>query len=148
MGFELAGLDKLQRRLDRLGAELSGPAEERMVRAGAKVYKRKLQERAPVLTPEEAGKTSLEPQAIRKSIGTRVRRTKNGAEARIGPRGNGVRLIAYDVEYGHQSVVHDKAVGQVPPHPFIRPTFEEGRSEVQEAMIAEVDAMIRESGNE
>lgn len=148
MGFEFVGLDKLQRRLDAMKVQLTGPAEERMVRAGAKVYERKLQERAPEIQPGTAGKTSLPPQAIKNSIGVRVKRSAAGAEARIGPRGKGLRLIAWDVEHGHTSVVHGKQRDQdVPAHPFIRPAFEEGRSEVQEAMIAEVNAMVKETAN-
>lgn len=147
MGFEIVGLDKLQRRLDAMKVQLTGPAEERMVRAGAKVYERKLRERAPEIKPGTAGKTSLPPQALKNGIGTRVKRKGSGAEARIGPRGRDLRLIAYDVEYGHRGIHHGVQGEDVPPHPFVRPTFEEGHSEVEEAMVAEVAAMMKETEN-
>lgn len=148
MDFEYRGLDELGRRLNGLRVELTGPAQERMVRAGGKIFRKGMIERAPVLKPGTEGKTSLPPGALKQGIGMTVRRAgTTEATARIGPRGKDLKLKAWDVEYGHRLVVHGAAGEDVEAHPFIRPTFEACKEDAEAAMIAEVEAMVKESEN-
>lgn len=148
MGFEYRGFDKLERRLSELKLQLSGRAQERMVRAGGKIVKQRMVERAPTLKPGTGGKTSLPPGAMKQGIGMTVRKAGTSeVTASIGPRGKDLKLKAWDVEYGHRLVVHGASGEDVPAYPFIRPTFEDCKDEVEAAMTAEVDTMVKESEN-
>ncbi len=144
MDYENSGFDKLSAHLQAIRRELTGPAQERMVRAGAKVFKRGMVERTPILKPGTEGKTSLPPMAMKQGIGITVRKKRGGAEASIGPRGKDLKFKAFDVEYGHREIVHGHQVGDVVAHPFIRPTYEADLQEAEAAMIASVDEMVKE----
>jgi len=144
MNFETKGFDELAAHLADLKVALSGPAQERMVRAGAAVFKRGMVERAPILKPGTGGKTSLPPMAMKRGIGITVRKKSAGAEASIGPRGKDLKFKAFDVEYGHRQIVHGKQGEDVAAHPFIRPTYEADQQEAEAAMVASVDEMVKE----
>lgn len=146
MDFETRGFDALQAKLAALKVTLSKGGMERVVRAGAAVFKREMVSRAPEIKPDTAGPTSLDPGALRNGIGVTVSKRSEPVEARVGPRGKALKLIAYDVEYGHRSVSKSGTVGRdVPPHPFIRPAYESGMGPAETAMAAEVDLMVREA---
>lgn len=157
MGLEISGLDKLQRRLGKLKVELSGPAEKRMVRAGAKVFKAEVEREAPVLDRKTAQSTSLKPGALKRGVRIRTPRNAEVPTAEVGFSKETKRVAGW-VERGHRLVkggyskVTAKGsrgpgaeIGEVQAHPFVRPAFERARSAAEEAMVAEVQQMIRET---
>lgn len=145
MGIEYSGFDKLDRRLTALKAELSKNGMKRMVRAGARVFKKEMIDRAPVLDHKTASSTALEPGALKAGIRVAIPAKENPVTAHVGPNRK-VAHVARWVEYGHREV-HGETVGaaDVPAHPFIRPAYESARSEAEAAMVEQVNQMVRES---
>jgi HK97 gp10 family phage protein len=141
--FEVVGLDQLDARMTELGRQISGPGMERMVRAGAKVFEKEMVDRAPLLKPGTGGETSLPPHALKSGIGITVRK-KGEVQATVSPRGKALKLVAYDLEYGHREINHGVVGDDVPPHPFVRPAFEAGLAPAEEAMIASLNEMVAE----
>lgn len=139
------GFDELMAKLDRFGAALGRPTEERMIRAGAQVGKEEMVRLAPELAEKNSGSDSLEPGELKRGI--RILIPKNGevVEARVGPRGAKLVRIATDVEYGHRQVHKGTAGADVPAHPFVRPAYEGTARRSEEAMISELDKTITET---
>jgi HK97 gp10 family phage protein len=146
LALEYSGFDTLQKRLQALKAELSTNGMKRVVRAGAKVFKGEMVRRAPVLAAKTPGSNALEPGALKAGIRTALLANETPVTALVGPNKK-VAHVARFVEYGHREVRSGIAHGDVPAHPFIRPAYESARSEAESAMVAEVNAMVRESEN-
>lgn len=153
MGMEFRGWDKLQRSIDARVEDLSGAAEDRMVRAGARVFQEAIEAAAPVLDERTANSTALEPGALKGDIHVSVKHNAVGtAEAFVGP-GKDTRHVARFVEFGHRLVKggYSKVVaggktrgpgveiGEVPAHPFVRPAYEASVAAAEEAMVKELE---------
>jgi len=154
LDFDFQGFDKLAATMEAAARNARRPAMERMVRAGAAVFKKEMVERAPVLEKKNTGSDSLEPRALKEGIRVLVPKGVEPVEAHIGPRGSRLIRTATEVEFGHR-MVHggslrllgngktkgDGVAGEdVPAHPFVRPTYEVAQSEAETAMIAAFDA--------
>lgn len=157
--FEFSGFDELATSMEGLSEEISGQGMERMVRAGAAVFKRAMVERAPVLDKKTTGSDSLDPGAMRDGIRVYVPKGETPVEAHIGPR-KALQRVAVDVEYGHRSVHggrltllgNGKTSGKgvagedVPAHPFIRPAYEAAFSAAEDAMIESMNQTVGNRG--
>lgn len=140
--IEITGLNEMRERLRLLAQNLRRDYIVKAVKAAAQVIADAMQEQAPERAEGPSG-DALPPGAMREDIKVRERVDKDGfATARIGP-GKDTAHVARWVEYGHRQVAggvnrvlasgktrgagHE--IGQVPPHPFLRPAFE--RSEAK-----------------
>lgn len=161
MGMEFRGWDRLQRKLDAVANGISDKGMDRVVRAGARVFRDAVEEAAPVLDERTANSTALEPGALKADIRMGLRHNAVGtAEAHVGP-GKDTARVARWVEYGHRLVKggYSKVlaggktrgpgaeIGEVAAHPFIRPAYEASLSAAEEAMAAELDKVVKESAN-
>jgi HK97 gp10 family phage protein len=148
MNFELEGMRALVDKLNTAGAKMGGPEMKKALRAGGRVIKEAMVERAPMMLEEKtAGSDSLEPGALKDGMRVAVIDGENGQEAIIGPNSK-VAYVARFVEYGHRQVSggYLKLLGNgksrgtgtagtdIPAYPFLRPAFEASVSEVQTAM--------------
>jgi hypothetical protein len=95
-----------------LGFSRAGRAAINVVAAG-------LVERTPI------GEGATRGDLVRSlKVGVTVDTAARGVTAYTGFDGE-QGAIAYAVEYGHELLSHEfKLIGQVPEHPFIRPTFD------------------------
>lgn len=154
--FHLDGFDRLAERLDQLAFELDGPVLEKMVRAGARVFKDELVLRTPELSEERSAKSDALPRgAIRDDIGVRTTRDLGVFRAFVGP-GKNTRYVARWVEYGHRLIKGGwsklngdglakgpgRFIKDIPPHPFIRPAYEAARKEAESSMIAVLNKAV------
>lgn len=145
------GFQELYGRVARTRAELRNRALRSGVRAAGNVFKAEIQERAPVLDHKTAQSTALDPGELREDI--HVSTHVDGgtvAESYTGP-GERTEHVAYWVEYGHRLVKGGyshivkggphagrfrgpgREVGEVAPHPFVRPAFEAGEAAAKDA---------------
>jgi len=163
VGFDFVGFEKLGSKMDALATELVEETQVKMLRAGAKVFKAEMEERAPVLDHKTAQSTSLAPGELKKNIGTYLHRNEVPLEIGIGPNGK-VDHVAYWLEYGHRMVhggwsqLARSGAGKgtmftgpgttgddVPAHPFIRPAFEAGEAPAEMAMIVVFDETMKKA---
>jgi HK97 gp10 family phage protein len=150
--YEIRGFDELAKRFES-GAALIEPRARRMVLAGARVFKREVVARAPVLDKKTAGSNSLDPGALKAGIRIATLTEETQPTAVIGPNKK-TAYVANFVEYGHRMV--SGGYSQVLPgglargpgkagekdvqaQPFIRPAFESAQGEAEAAMVADFD---------
>jgi len=146
--IQLAGMAELVSRMKALPKVVQGESSRKAVRAGAKVIQAAMIENTPVQAVRSASSNSLEPGALRDDIRTRTTLRDGVAEATVGP-GKKTAHVAGWVEYGHRMVsggtskvlANGKTRGKgkvstvdVPPHPFLRPAFEESASAAGDVM--------------
>lgn len=155
MGFEF-DVSKLQVNMQAIRDRMALNGRRRAVRAGAQVIAEAMVERTPVQVEKMVGSDSLDPGTVKANTNARVRMMDGEPVGLAGPHGLGgaVGKVAYVVEYGHRMVVGGKSklnaagkfvgtgkvVGDVPPHPFLRPAFESSVTPALEAMGAELGA--------
>lgn len=128
--------------------DLAGPGVERIIRRamrnGGRVIQAAITEAAPV-RPDLPSGTALPPGALKNDIVVRVTKEQDGSiSAYIAP-GKLTRHAAVWTEFGHEMVVggrkgKGRTIGQVPPHPFIRPAFEESELAAQDAIATTIAA--------
>jgi HK97 gp10 family phage protein len=94
--------------------------------AGAEVIRAEIETTAP-------RKTGTLAEDIQKEI---KKQTKSRVDVHIGPGKEG--WYGRFVEDGHAIVVAGKKVGDVPPHPFMRPAFDAKTDEAYDAFEAEL----------
>lgn len=140
--LEIAGYEELIKALDRIDDTLTGKVKREMVKAAADVMAKRAKQLCPV--GDQADKPNLKP--LRDTIGIEIRDYGIRTLAVIGPEyptGNHGRLV----EYGHQEVLFGVRTGRrVPPHPFLRPAFDETQAEQLAAMENVVATAIRDLG--
>ena len=140
--IEITGYDELIKALDRIDDALSGKVKRQMVKAAAEVVARRARELCPVGDP--ADKPDLKP--LRDTIGIEVRDYGPRALAVVGPE-YPAGAHGHLVELGHEEVLFGVRTGRrVPPHPFMRPAFDETQAEQLAAMEAVVVGALRELG--
>jgi HK97 gp10 family phage protein len=145
----------------RMMQELAGPAAERIarhaVRAGGRVVQAAITEAAPV-RPDLPSGTALPPGALKNDIEVKTVKESDGSiSAYIGP-GRETAHAARLVEYGHRQIRggtsskgggilgqsyrgSGKNIGKdVPPHPFIRPAWENAETAAQDAIAMDIAA--------
>ncbi len=156
MAIAFQNVPALVRRMEQLREDMVKKAARKAVRAGAQVIAEAMVERAPVQKAKTKGSNALDPGELKADIKVRNVPDDAGEVAATAGPGHKTAHAARWVEWGHRDVhggssrVVDgkgrtrgpgKASAQdVPPHPFLRPAFEES---VQEAE-AKRDAVLRE----
>lgn len=144
--FKVQGGDKIARRLQMLAEEVAMEHMRECALAGAEVIRAE----AATLAPRKYGDLA---ENIEKEV---EKQTRARVEVRVGP-GEEVwygRLV----EFGHAIVVGGirvvkrsgrvrwyggKKVGDVPPHPFMRPAFDSKTDEAYDAFEAELKRRLR-----
>lgn len=159
MELKLTGMEALTNKLRGLQQEVSGPGMERALRAGGRVIRGAMQERAPVLDRRTPGSTALPPGSLRAGIRVYAPKDVKPIEVLVGPNAKTAHVARF-VEYGHRQVsggqlkvlpngkTHGKgkAGRDVPPHPFLRPAFEASLGAAETAMVASLKETIEKAG--
>jgi HK97 gp10 family phage protein len=124
--FKVEGGDKIARRLQMLAEEVAREHMRECALAGAEVIRAE----AATLAPRKTG-------TLAENIEKEVRKqTKSRVDIHIGPGEKA--WYGRLVEDGHAIVVAGKKVGDVPPHPFMRPAFDAKTGEAYDAFEAEL----------
>ena len=124
--MKVEGGDKLARKLQMLAEEVAREHMRECALAGAEVIRAEVATLAPHKTGTLAGDIQKEVK----------KQTKSRVDVHIGPGKEG--WYGRLVEDGHAIVVAGKKVGDVPPHPFMRPAFDAKTDEAYDAFAAEL----------
>ena len=124
--MKVEGGDKIARRLQMLAEEVAREHMRECALAGAEVIRAEVATLAPRKTGTLAGDIQKEVK----------KQTKSRVDVHIGPGKEG--WYGRLVEDGHAIVVAGKKVGDVPPHPFMRPAFDAKTGEAYDAFEAEL----------
>jgi HK97 gp10 family phage protein len=124
--MKVEGGDKLARKLQMLAEEVAREHMRECALAGAEVIRAE----AATLAPRKTGTLAGD---IQKEV---KKQTKSRVDVHIGPGKEG--WYGRLVEDGHAIVVAGKKVGDVPPHPFMRPAFDAKTGEAYDAFEAEL----------
>ena len=127
---KVEGLAQLQDRLRKLSTDDAQRFMSHALAAGAEVFKREEQDRAPE-RPDLPSGTALPPGALRRDV--IITRVPHQPIFMVRP-GRLTNHAAHLVEYGHELVRGGRVVGQVPAHPYARPAFEAGAQGALEAV--------------
>jgi HK97 gp10 family phage protein len=129
--MKVEGGDKLARKLQMLAEEVAREHMRECALAGAEVIRAEVEALAPHKTGTLAGDIQKEVK----------KQTKSRVDVHIGPGKEG--WYGRLVEDGHAIVVAGKKVGDVPPHPFMRPAFDAKTDEAYDAFEAELRRRLR-----
>jgi HK97 gp10 family phage protein len=129
--MKVEGGDKLARKLQMLAEEVAREHMRECALAGAEVIRAEIETTAP----RKAGTLA---ENIEKEV---KKQTRARVEVRVGPGKEG--WYGRFVEDGHAIVVAGKKVGDVPPHPFMRPAFDAKTDEAYDAFEAELRRRLR-----
>ena len=110
--MKVEGGDKIARKLQMMAEEVARTHMRECALAGAEVIRAE----AATLAPRKTGTLAGD---IQKEV---KKQTKSRVDVHIGPGKEG--WYGRLVEDGHAIVVAGKKVGDVPPHPFMRPAFD------------------------
>ena len=124
--FKVEGGDKIARKLQMMAEEVARTHMRECALAGAEVIRAEIETTAPRKTGTLAGDIQKEVK----------KQTKSRVDVHIGPGKEG--WYGRLVEDGHAIVVAGKKVGDVPPHPFMRPAFDAKTDEAYDAFAAEL----------
>ncbi len=124
--LKVEGGDKLARKLQMMAEEVARTHMRECALAGAEVIRAE----AATLAPRKTGTLAGD---IQKEV---KKQTKSRVDVHIGPGKKG--WYGRLVEDGHAIVVAGKKVGDVPPHPFMRPAFDAKTGEAYDAFEAEL----------
>lgn len=154
-------VSRLKIDLEKIRLKMQNVAARKGVMAGARLIAEAMIARTPEQIEKQAGSNSLQPGEVKASIKVRSRTSRAGNPyALVGPTGkaDGAARVAHLVEYGHRMVVGGKsrlnAVGKlvgsgkakaedVPPHPFLRPAYEESAKASQEVVAQTIDREMK-----
>ncbi|RZU39327.1 HK97-gp10 family putative phage morphogenesis protein [Edaphobacter modestus] len=149
ISIDIKGLSETKAMLENLSTKAADAAIRTALRAGAAIEVAAIEERAPV---NETGGGTLPPGALANDISVTMTRSDQGNIAAIVGPGKLTRHAANWVEYGHRMVTGGRstviksgrnagktkgpgsAVGDVDPHPFIRPAFEATAEQVAQTI--------------
>lgn len=124
--MKVEGGDKLARKLQMLAEETAREHMREAALAGGEVIRAEAESKAPRKSGTLAG-----------SIKTEIRKqTRSRVEIHVGPGAKG--WYGRLVEDGHAIVVNGAKIGDVPPHPFLRPAFDEKVDEAQRVVEEEL----------
>ena len=112
---KVEGLVQVERNLRELGPNLAERALRKALQAGVDVLEHAVQERTPV-------ETGLLKASVVTAVSISQKGNSGVAVVGFGNQGHVARLV----EFGHRLVSHGKKrdrkqIGNVPPHPFMRP---------------------------
>ena len=124
--MKVEGGDKIARKLQMMAEEVARTHMRECALAGAEVIRAEIETTAPHKTGTLAGDIQKEVK----------KQTKSRVDVHIGPGKEG--WYGRLVEDGHAIVVAGKKVGDVPPHPFMRPAFDAKTDEAYDAFAAEL----------
>jgi HK97 gp10 family phage protein len=124
--MKVEGGDKIARKLQMMAEEVARTHMRECALAGAEVIRAE----AATLAPRKTGTLAGD---IQKEV---KKQTKSRVDVHIGPGKEG--WYGRLVEDGHAIVVAGKKVGDVPPHPFMRPAFDAKTGEAYDAFAAEL----------
>ena len=124
--MKVEGGDKIARKLQMMAEEVARTHMRECALAGAEVIRAE----AATLAPRKTGTLAGD---IQKEV---KKQTKSRVDVHIGPGKEG--WYGRFVEDGHAIVVAGKKVGDVPPHPFMRPAFDAKTGEAYDAFEAEL----------
>lgn len=124
--MKVEGGDKIARKLQMMAEEVARTHMRECALAGAEVIRAE----AATLAPRKTGTLAGD---IQKEV---KKQTKSRVDVHIGPGKKG--WYGRLVEDGHAIVVAGKKVGDVPPHPFMRPAFDAKTDEAYDAFAAEL----------
>jgi HK97 gp10 family phage protein len=133
--MKVEGGDRLARRLQMLAEETARKHMREAALEGAEVFRAEAEEKAP-------RKTGTLAEDIQKEL---VKQTKARVEIKVGPGKKG--WYGFLVEDGHAIVrgrgKSAKVIGHVPPHPFMRPVFDEKTGEAEDAVAKELRRRLK-----
>jgi len=141
---EVRGLAELDRKLSQLSEKLATEVALRANDAAAKVFQDAAITLAPVKEVEMPGSNSLAPGELKRDI----HRDVSVTGASIGP-GEKTGHVARWLEDGHKLKRGKKGqgqitVGNVKPHPFLRPAFDIAKQAALDAFEAELRKALDE----
>lgn len=129
--MKVEGGDKIARRLQMLAEETAREHIREAALIGAEVIRAEAEAKAPRKTGTLAGD-------IQKEL---TKQTKSRIEIKIGPGKKG--WYGRLVEDGHALVRNKKVIGHAPPHPFLRPAFDEKADEAQNAVTEDLKRRLK-----
>lgn len=142
---KVEGGDKVARRLQMLAQEVASKHMREAAKKGAEEFLARAKENAP------KGKTGILKEDMMIEI---VKETKSQVQYGIGPGKKG--WYGRLVEYGHKIVLggslrstkknpvpQGKHVGNVKPHPFLRPTFDSANKNAEKAVVDEIRRRLK-----
>jgi HK97 gp10 family phage protein len=131
--MKVEGGDKLARKLQMLAEETAREHMRESALEGAELIRTKAVENA-----EAMRKSGTLAGDIQKEV---AKQTKSRVAIHIGPGKEG--WYGRLVEEGHAVVRNKKVIGHAPPHPFLRPAFDEKVSEAQDVIAAELRRRLK-----
>jgi len=143
--MKVEGGDKIARKLQMIAEETARTHMREAALAGAEVIRAAAVEKAP------EGKTGTLKGDIHKEI---KKQTKARVEIHIGPgkdawygrlveEGHKLVRVIGRTQKGRRTYRIKKEIGQVPPHPFLRPAFDEKVDEAQKKAVEELRRRLK-----
>lgn len=148
MRVRVTGGKEIQRKLEMLPREVVGQPMREIVMMGGNIVKDEAIANARAIG--ETGTLASDIHAeldARESVGTKV-------AAKIGPGSKGWygRLVEYGhkikrvtgrTKKGRRIYLIKETLGEVPPHPWLRPALDAKKQEARDAMTAELDRRLK-----
>ncbi len=138
MRIRCTGGEEIQRRLQMLPREIAGEPMREAAMAGAEVIRQEAVKNAQAHRRTGTLAGDIHAEIAKESIGERV-------VVHIGPGKKGWygRLL----EFGHAIVrgrrkAEKRVIGQVPPHPWLRPALDAKKEEAKHAMAEELERRL------
>lgn len=138
MEITFQGMTEFEGTMNELSIVVPEKICRRAMREAGRVVQAAVTEAAPVRPALPSG-TALPPGALKADIELHVAKERDGSISAYIEPGKYTIYAARLVEYGHEMIVGGRknkggvSKGQVPPHPFFRPAYEES---VDAAMTA------------
>lgn len=147
--MKIEGGDLIARRLAILPREVSGPSLHDAAMSGAKVLKKAVEQKAPRgrgdgyvwkgnklghLADNILAEVTAEKESRRVEIS--VGPDKDHWYGRLVENGHALVRVLGRYKKGRRTYRIKKVIGNVPPHPFMRPAFDENTAEAERAVAA------------
>lgn len=132
VSLKVEGGEQLARRLAILPKEVSGPALRKAAEAGAEVLRQAVADKAP------RGAGTNEGGHLADNIVAEVIKATEAKRVVVAVGPDSKHYYGLFVEHGHPIVRNGRVVGHAPPHPFMRPAFDESTAAAEEAVTDEL----------
>lgn len=138
MRVKFTGGEEIQRRLEMLPREIAGKPLREAAMAGAEVIRQEAVRNAQAHQRTGTLAGDIHAEIAKESLGERV-------VVHIGPGKKG--WYGRLVEMGHALVrgsrkADKRVIGQVPPHPWLRPALDTKKEEAKQAMAEEMERRL------
>lgn len=145
--MKVEGGDALARKLQMIAQETANKHMRECALKGAEVIRAETEAKAPVgpsrVRVLKSGQRLQQGGLLKGDIVKDLRKqTKAKVDVYVGPSQKTGWYAAF-VEDGHAIVVDGKKVGDVPPHPFLRPAFDATTDEAEDAFAKELKRRLR-----